>query len=200
MIDKNMLQYSNDSLSPLYFMLVDGKTLDALGTSHYFNITGQPQTTTKSTTSTSPKPSKSSTATSTVAASSTGAVMNGTPRHSTTPATATASSTAPPQSSQKLPKKAIAGISVGATIGGILILVVLGFLAHKYRIWSHGIFHNIFTRGQRSTAQHNIAELPGNHPAELPVDNPTELPTNQETKGSRAWIHPRGSGGLYEVS
>lgn len=89
----------------------------------------------------------------------------------------------------KNPKKAIAGISAGATISGILMLVAL---ARRYRIWSNGIFHNIFRRGQQSAA-------PQNHKAELQGDHPTELPVNQEIKGSRVWVHPRGSRGLYEV-
>ncbi|KAL9476662.1 hypothetical protein ACSS6W_006503 [Trichoderma asperelloides] len=193
-------QFSKNGTVPLYFVCLDKDTSDVLGESHYYNITNGPTSSstgpaTTSATTTSSKSSGTSTATSKTTASNTGTAVDGTPPHSTSPTTTTttASPTATPQSTEKLPKKAIAGISVGAIIGGILILVVLGFLARRYGIWSNGSFHNIFGRGQQSAA-------PQNNIVELPVDNPTELPDSQEIKDSRAWKHPRGSGGLYEVA
>lgn len=194
-------QFSEYGKMPLYLVCLDAESLDVLGESHYYNITNGPASTTKSSTSISTL-GETSTTTSTINASNTGSTMDGTPPYSTNPATSTASTastastTAAPQSAQKLPKKAIAGISVGATIGGILLIMALGFLGRKYRIWNNGIFHN-FSRGGGKTA--NIAELQAVDPLELPANNPTELPVNQEIKNARVWTHPRGSGGLYEV-
>ncbi|KAM0459009.1 hypothetical protein ACHAO4_002400 [Trichoderma viride] len=187
-------QFSKYGKVPLYFVCLDGETLDVLGESHYFNITNGPTSTTqpatKAPTLTSTLAATSAT-TSTLNASNTDTVVDGTPPYSTNAATSIASSTATPQSTQSLPKKAIAGISVGATIGSIFLLVVLGFLARKYRIWNNGIFHNTFREDQQTA---NMAELQADQSVQ-----PTELPVNQEIKNARVWKHPRGSGGLYEV-
>lgn len=192
-------QFSKYGKVPLYFVCLDGETLDVLGSSHYFNITNGPTSTTQPATNVPTLTSTlaaTSTTTSTINASNAGSTMDGTPPFSTNPATSTASTTAAPQSAQKLPKKAIAGVSVGATIGGILLLMALGFLGRKFGIWNNRIFHNFPREGEKMT---NIAELQAIHPLELPVNNPTELPVNQEIKNARVWTHPRGSGGLYEV-
>lgn len=189
-------QLSENGTVPVWFVCLDGDTLAVLAESHYFNITNgpsssSPKSTTESTISTSSIPRETGTGTSTITASTTGIVAGGTPPYSTKPATTTTPLTATLQSTQKLPKKAIAGISVGATIGGILLLVAMGFLARKYRIWDKSIFHNTFGGGQRTAT---VAELQADHSL-----GPTELPVNQEIKNSRVWVHPRGSGGLYEV-
>ncbi|UKZ83453.1 hypothetical protein TrVFT333_011262 [Trichoderma virens FT-333] len=131
-IISDSIYFSNNGEYPLYFEIKDGDDKTSLGKSHYFNVTGESQ----------------STSTSTKTSSRTSDATN-----------------SEPQSTQKLPEKTVAGIAVGATIGGLLLLGLLGFLVWKYKFRNKGISYSM---------------------AELPASNVMELPVSQEIKGSRA--------------
>ncbi|UKZ57753.1 hypothetical protein TrVGV298_011614 [Trichoderma virens] len=176
-ITSDDIDLSDNGKNPLYFEITDGDDKFSLGTSHYFNVTRESQS------KTSAESTTTSTSTSTTTSSSTSDTKNSaTSTASTTSISQESSTTQPepePQSTQKLPKKTVAGIAVGATIGGLLLLGLLGFLVWKYKFRNKGISYSM---------------------AELPASNVTELPVSQEIKGSRVQTNTADYRGPYATS
>lgn len=107
-----------------------------------------------------------------------------------------------PQAGKRLSKKSIAGISTGATIGGLLVLGGLGFLAWRQGIWSSASSNGPFTSDkQAATPQNNAAEFPAdNGRAELPENSKgAELPAGCRIKDQGVETHLGGYGGLHEL-
>ncbi|KAF7543279.1 hypothetical protein G7Z17_g10872 [Cylindrodendrum hubeiense] len=162
-----------------YLALYESGTNNVDVTCHYFNVTlPEEPTTTTSTISTE-----------TIASTNIGtmtAKVTPTPdaaSTTTTSSSSTATSTSDPKPSpDSLSTGAVAGIAVGSTLGGILALGGLGFLAWKY-----------FLRKRDSGGQY----APGQQVP--PEENKHEL-------AGTNWIHPpqgvgrvQGPGGLYEA-
>ncbi|EMR68765.1 hypothetical protein UCREL1_4206 [Eutypa lata UCREL1] len=152
----------NASLSNVYFFLMnDAASGDILTTSHYFNVS-DPASSTSTTTA------PSSTSISSKATSTTSSVP-----------VPTSSSEPTPTDQATLSTGAVAGIAVGATLGGLLVVGLIGFLVWKHR------FKEVSTTEKDHSVQSDkitlspaVRELHGVPRSELPTEpHSTQTPS-----------------------
>lgn len=152
----------NASLSNVYFFLMnDAASGDILTTSHYFNVS-DPASSTSTTTA------PSSTSISSKATSTTSSVP-----------VPTSSSEPTPTDQATLSTGAVAGIAVGATLGGLLVVGLIGFLVWKHR------FKEVSTTEKDHSVQSDkitlspaVRELHGVPRSELPIEpHSTQTPS-----------------------
>lgn len=165
-INPTLLKDGEDAV--LYFDIMDANdtTKRRIDSSSYFNVTRAAQ------------PKVSSSLTSSVASTKTTALSQGTATSpdavaspTDTSSSSSSSSTASDSGDDGLSKGAIAGIAVGATLGGILLLGGLGFLLGKK-----------FARRNKSKEGDSGVQSPWTQPTQPPSELPSpkvELPVQE---------------------